>query len=73
MLILPIALKHAAVWCSHPELHRWLPETLVEQAGAVPEIRHAEDQGTYLTDLFQGGDKEVITYNGQSVEHVHRL
>lgn len=35
MLILPIALKHAAVWCSHPGLHRRLPGTSVEQAGAV--------------------------------------
>ena len=30
-------------------------------------------QGTYLTDLFQGGDKEVITHNGQCVKHVHGL
>lgn len=30
-------------------------------------------QGTYLTDFFQGGDKEVVTYDGQCVEHIHGL
>lgn len=30
-------------------------------------------QGTHLTDLFQGGDKEVIAHDGQRVEHVHGL
>lgn len=37
------------------------------------QLRHAENQGTYLTDLFQGGDEEVITNNGKRVEHVHGL
>lgn len=28
---------------------------------------------TYLTDLFQGWDEEVITHDGESIEHVHGL
>lgn len=34
---------------------------------------HRECAPTYLTDLFQGWDEEVITHDGESIEHVHGL
>lgn len=74
VLILPITLKHADAWCSilgctegSQDLGRagWSSSSV--------QLRCAENQGTYLTDLFQGGDEEVVTHNGQCVEHVHGL
>lgn len=46
------------------------------QGSSGPQRRRLEQfqcSNMYLTDLFQGGDEEVITHNGQRVEHVHGL
>lgn len=58
-----------------PWLRGGLLRTLGEEAGAVP-VPGSDTlriRGTYLTDLFQRGDEEVITHDGQCVEHVHGL
>ena len=62
MLMLPITLKPAGAWPSHPRT-----------SGVEAGTGLGPGSDTYLTDLFQGGDKEVITHNSQCVEHVHGL
>lgn len=66
-LILPMALKHAGAWPSHPTCMEGSPGP---QWGRMEQYRGSD---TYLTDLFQGGDKEVITHYRQRIEHVHGL
>lgn len=75
VLMLPITLKYADIRCSHPSrLHRVLPGppwSRLEQYQCPAQ--KCWESSTYLTDLFQGGDEEVVTHNGQCVEHVHGL
>lgn len=62
-----MALKHAGAWPSHPSCMEGSPGP---QWGRMEQYRGSD---TYLTDLFQGGDKEVITHYRQCIEHVHGL
>ena len=58
-----------ACWCL-----AFLPSSM--QGSSGPQWRRLEQfqcSNMYLTDLFQGGDEEVVTHNGQRVEHVHGL
>ena len=64
-----IAHSSEACWClAFPPISM--------QGSSGPQWRRLEQfqcSNMYLTDLFQGGDEEVITHNGQRVEHVHGL